>query len=394
MANIIPIRKHSKPANIPSSYRPISLLSCLGKIYERLILSRIQAFLTEREIIPNHQFGFRHGRSTVHQLARVSGKIKECLTQKKSAGMLSVDLQAAFDTIWHAGLMHKLMDLDLPLYLVKLIHSFLQDRKFQVKVGGSTSTPRSIQAGVPQGAVLSPTLFNIYISDIPMIPEVEISQFADDTAILAWSHKTSAVINKLQRASKKLLSYFNRWRIRINGNKSVACLFTKKTAQRHIPNTMVAIGQDEVEWSHNLKYLGLYLDKRLTYKTHVENIVQKTERLVRVLYPLINRKSKLSLQNKVMLYKVIFRPTMSYACPIWSKCARTHLDKLQISQNKILKMMLNVHWRTSTRLVHESCGVEMLKEFIERLTQSFWQRSQFSTDDEIVRIYEKYYNIM
>lgn len=168
IANVICIRKPGKPANLADSYRPISLLSCLAKILEKLLLSRIQTFLKDRQILPSYQFGFRNGRSTVHQLARVSGKIGEHLKKRQSAGILCVDLQAAFDKVWHNGLIHKLCEIGLPVYLVKIILSFLTDRSFQVKIGNSTSGAQSLLAGVPQGAVLSPTLFNIYTSTISL----------------------------------------------------------------------------------------------------------------------------------------------------------------------------------------------------------------------------------
>lgn len=218
--------------------------------------------------------------------------------------------------------------------------------------------------------------------------EVEVAQFADDTALIAYSYKTSAIINKLQKASQKLLTYFHKWRICINGNKSEACLFTKKIAERHRPQASVRVNLDEVEWKNSLKYLGLHLDKRLTFKTHIEKTIEKSERLIRSLYPLINRRSRLSQVNKILLYKTVFRPMITYACPVWASCAKTHIHRLQILQNKILKMMLKLHWRTSTRLVHETSEIEMIKDNIDRITQNFWNRCQVNEDRDIAQIYE------
>lgn len=121
------ICKPCKPPRFVESYRPISLLSCVSKIFERIILSRLNEHLDENNIIPNHQYGFRTGKSCTHQLFRLTNIIKDNLISRKSTGLLSLDLKAAFDSVWHQGLLHKLYILRFPIYLIKLIQSFLSD---------------------------------------------------------------------------------------------------------------------------------------------------------------------------------------------------------------------------------------------------------------------------
>lgn len=142
--------------------------------------------------------------------------------------MLSIDLKAAFESVWHDGLIHKLVVLQLPMYLIKIIQSFLKDREFKVQVGNHLSRGRLVESGAPQGACLSPDLFNVFLYDIPKNYDAMLAQFADDTAVLSSSFRTSAVVNKLQKASNSLCRYFNKWRIRVNELKSEAILFTKK----------------------------------------------------------------------------------------------------------------------------------------------------------------------
>lgn len=144
-----------------------------------------------------------------------------------------------------------------------------------------------------------------------------LAQFADDTALLAYSHSTPAVIEKLQNAANKLCRYFKPWRVRVNGPKSEAILFTRKRANRHRPRSCVSVAGVDVEWGQVIKYLGLILDPKLTFSRHVDSIIVKTDKMIKCLYPLINRGSKLCHSNKILLYKSLFRPTISYASQIW-----------------------------------------------------------------------------
>lgn len=380
------IRCICKPGKTPSavdSYRPISLLSCISKLFERILKSRLNVFLEDNEVIGVHQYGFRPGRSCTHQLLRMKKLIRSQLTSKRTTGMLSIDLKAAFESLWHDALIHKLKLLDFPLYMIKMIQSFLNGRKFLVTVGNYLSAERLVESGAPQGAVLSPDLFTIYLHDIPTNFDATLVQFADDTSVLAFSHKTSAVVNKLQSASNSLCRYFKKWRIRTNDLKSEAMLFTRKTAERHAPGNHLRVGLGEIPWKQTSKQLGLTFDSKLKFKEHIEVALLKGERLIRSLYPLIHRRSKLSLQNKVLLYKTIFRPTVLYAAPIWMDCAATHLKRIQVFQNKVLKIILNKPMRTPTFEVHEQTNVEMVNDYLLKVNESFTRNCRNNINPDI-----------
>src|SRR6201999_1349547 len=115
--------KPGKLTTLVDSYRPISLLTCISKIFERVILEEINRFTSDNEVIKPHQFGFRPGKSCTHQLYRITRHVKSLITRKKSVGMLSIDLKAAFDSVWHAGILHKMQELQFPIYLIKVIKS-------------------------------------------------------------------------------------------------------------------------------------------------------------------------------------------------------------------------------------------------------------------------------
>ena len=180
-------------------------------------------------IIPE-QFGFVPGKSCVQQLFRVSRLIRLAMLRRMSVGMLRLNLRAAFDMLWHQGLLHKLFVMGLPPFLLRFVRSLLTYRRFCLKINGVRSTSRPVVAGVPKGAMVSPTLFNCYLQDVPRRPpDVDIAEFADDTALISASHRTSAIHRRLQVASNSYVRYFQKWKVHVNGAKFKATLLTRKT---------------------------------------------------------------------------------------------------------------------------------------------------------------------
>jgi len=377
-AKIIPIPKPNKDNKIPSSYRPISLLPCLSKLFERCILTRITNFLDDNNIIQNEQFGFRKSHSTCHQTRRMRNLIHDSFNAKKSTGLVLLDLEKAFDTIWHNGLIFKMSKLNFPKYLIQIIHSFLSNRFFYVSVEEAFSPKFHIIAGVPQGAVLSPTLFNIFLFDIPKFFRCHLSLFADDTALLTSSSKPGPIIKRLQSSLKKLQNYYVKWKIKMNPSKTQCIYFTKKRKPSNLPSTGLKVEDITVEWSKNVKYLGLMFDSRLTFGSQFEVTCSKASKYIKILYPMINRKSQLSVANKILLYKAVFRAILSYGAPVWSECAKTHINKLQVIQNKCLKLALGLPFYTSTDFVHENAKVERFSDYCHRLSSKFFFNCQFS----------------
>lgn len=178
-----------------------------------------------------------------------------------------------------------------------------------------------VTAGVPQGSVLGPTLFNLYINDIPKHKDVDIGLFADDTAIFASSYRTDTITNRLEAHTKRILHFFEKWKISANKAKTEAILFTKR---RPILPRNIKVGNTSVSWSESVKYLGVTLDRKLTFTKHITNLSHKGNAALVSLYPLINRNSCLSTSNKLLIYKAIVRPAITYACPVWSFTCKTN----------------------------------------------------------------------
>lgn len=325
----------------PSSYRPISLLSSLSKLLERILLKRLNKHIDDNDLIPNHQFGFRKAHSTTQQLYRVTRLVKMNLARHKSTGMTTLDIEKAYDTTWHDGLIHKMLKFKFPLPLIKIIKSFLSNRYFYVQIYGENSSQFLIPAGLPQGSSLSPSLYNLYTSDLKVPRNTTIAQFADDTAIITSHSRAQPIINTIEESFKAISQYYFQWKIKINESKSKSIFFTRRRAKRFLPHRKLQLNNNEIPWSNSIKYLGMELDKKLTYSKHIGCTKLKALSYIRILYPFINRKSKLNFGNKLLIFKNIFHPMLLYASPVWGNCSNTHLHTLQTTQNKILKLILN-----------------------------------------------------
>lgn len=382
-AKVIPIPKSGKDLCLATSYRPISLLNSLSKIFEKAIVKRIKDHLCANDILPNEQFGFRNDHSTNHQLLRVSKMIKNSLSKKESTGLLTFDIEKAFDSVWHGALLYKMLKQKFPMYLIKLIQSFLSNRSFAVSIQGASSRKYKILAGVPQGSVLSPTLYNLFTSDLNF-SKCEKGMFADDTTIQFSSKNPTKIVKNLNLACKELSNYSTKWKIKLNHGKTKAAFFTRRKALKWYPTEKVCALNSKIPWDNSIKTLGLTFDKTLTFKKHVDLTVDKALKLLAMLYPLLNHKSKLNQTNKLTVFKAIIRSTLLYACPVWNDCAEVHLNKLQLIQNKCLKIIFNLPRNHPTHDLHRIAKVATIKDHVNKITQNFRKKLPLS-ENQLIR---------
>lgn len=369
---IIPIPKPYKNHSNAENYRPISLLTSLSKILEKLILKRLNSYLQKTQIIPLHQFGFIKHVSTAHQLLRLSEYIHTAYQNKHHTVVSFLDISQAFDRVWHEGLLYKLRTMGTPTYLVKVIKSFLTDRSFTVSVENHISNPRKILAGLPQGSPLSPTLFNIYTADIPTTIHTQLAQFADDTAIYKSSHSLKIITDRIQHHLNKIDNWSTLWKIKLNPSKSTAKIFSLRPFAHPPP---LHINKHTIPWTsqnQTVKYLGLNFDTRLNWKTHITLKQQQAKIKIAQLKPLINFKSCLSLTNAITLYKAIVRPLMLYACPIWTNASISNINKLQVVQNRFLRLATKAPWFISNAQLHKELNISPIIKHIAHLSNNFY----------------------
>jgi hypothetical protein len=386
VAKIIMIPKPGKDLSSPLNYRPISLLNSLGKLFEKIILKRLNHQLRELKVIRDEQFGFKRGHSTTHALLRSVERITHGFNYRKATVTLFLDIERAFDKVWTTGLIAKLIQANISPHLIHILHSYLQHRSFFVTLSNSSSNLHPILAGVPQGSLLGPTLFNIFINDIPFIPSdsnVALSIYADDTSISVRSGSVDLAVRKLNTSLALLQPWLQKWRIKINTQKSTVTLFSRRRSHLRGSVSAVKLFNENIPWTKETKYLGVTLDSTLNFKSHISRILQKLNLRLRQLFPILNRSSAIDINLALTIYKSLLRSIMTYACPVWGFAAPSHIKKLQTFQNKVLRIITKLPRVTPTVTLHEQTGIPPISTHIKSLTTALYLKSATSTNIHI-----------
>jgi hypothetical protein len=377
IADIILLPKPGKNLKLPENHRPISLLPTMSKILERAIKSRLQIIIDEKKLIPDEQHGFRKGHSTIHQLLRTTEYIKDALNHRKFTIGLFLDIAKAFDKVWIEGLIVKLSRAEVDLPMIKILNSFLTRRQFSVKYHGTKSSIRFTRAGVPQGSVLAPILYNLYTRDIPIPTNTSarsciVAQYADDTAILARSIQHNQATKLVQLAANEISKWCDKWRIKINTEKSAAIIFCHRSDRLCKSRQSIVMNNKTIPWSKTVKYLGLHLDKELSFFKHISE-KDREARIVRArLLPMLGSRSKVSTRGKLLLLTAIIRPIMSYACSIWAHGSPNLTKKLQRVQNVVLRTITGAPNYVRETTLHRDLEIETLEEHIKKLATKFF----------------------
>jgi hypothetical protein len=382
-ADVIGIRKPGKHASQPTSYRPISLLKIFGKIYERLLLKRLKDHLESRGILIPEQFGFRARHSCPQQVLRITEHIHHNFRLHRRStptGAIFLDVAKAFDKVWHSGLIYKLYELHMPDRLVLIIREYLRDRSFRYRVEGTHSRPHLIRAGVPQGSVLAPTLFSIYVNDIPRTPHVQLALYADDTALYTTARQPQVILDRLQSAIDTLGDWFRKWRIEVNPEKSAAMYFSLAPNSRASALPSIKLFDRRIPWEKTVKYLGVTLDPRLSFGPHIKIVRDRAAFVLGRLHSLIRKSSKMSLRNKVTLYKTCIRPIMTYASPVFAHAAMTHLRKLQVLQNRFMRRATGAPWFVRNENLHIDLELPTIAQYMKLASQRFFETASAHTN--------------
>lgn len=292
--------------------------------------------------------------------------------------MVLLDVEKAFDSVWHDGLVAKMYKLKFPKYLTKMIKSYLEDRKAYVSFSKSVSETFTIPAGVPQGSILAPFLFNLFINDVEKPKDCELAIYADDTALTAEATKgnPTCVTRRLVKGFKKIRDFYAEWRIKINGTKTEFIMFSKSPKLRkRMKKKEIEIDGVKFNWKNSVKYLGVHLNQTLNFKTHIEAVIRSAKKIMSILFCLIKRNSKLSERSKVYVYKTYIRPILTYAGTIFHNCPKTYFKKLQILQNKCLRMALNAPYYTKTGNLHAQAKTPTIEDFIQNNADRFYSKA-------------------
>ena len=339
-AIVIPLLKHGKPATDPTSYRPIALTNCLCKIMEKILNKRLNLYIERNQSFTHTQSGFRASHSTLDALIRLEHSAREAILERKFCVAVFLDIEKAFDSVWHHGLLSKIHNLKLTGHLPKFIQNFISLRKINARIGSTMSSSSPLFSGVPQGSVLSPTLFNIFINDIfSNIPaEVNSSLYADDGAI--WITDSSLILacNKIQLALNSIEEWSSKWGLTFNvSDKTKAIIFTNK---RNTDYPTLYLHNTPIPYKKSIKFLGLIFDHHLTWNEHISNLQNRCKKDIQLLSLISYHNFGADFTTLRKLYTSLIIPKLDYAGFVFDMAAETHLKKLDRIQFAAIRVIV------------------------------------------------------
>ena len=323
-ANVIPIHKKDLTTSV-KNYRPVSLLSVISKVFERIVFKHIYNFFKENFILNSYQSGFQSGMSTVTQLLEINHQFCKAIDEHKEIRVVFLDIRKAFDKVWHKGLLYKLSLSGINGNLLAWITDYLSNRMQRVVLNGQHSCWKTIDAGVPQGSVLGPLLFLLYINDITsQIKNVNIRLFADDTCLFIDVDDRINTALQLEEDLETINLWGEQWLVDFAPEKTKSLIISNK--RDAYKNPSVKFGGHPVEEVSEHTYLGLLFTSKMSWNSHINNVAIKTRKKMNLMIPLkfkLDRKSLESMLNSFVI------SSMSYAIEIWGCTYDSQLLKLE-----------------------------------------------------------------
>jgi len=369
LAMVIPIFKKGDKTKCPN-YRPISLLSNISKIFERIMYNRIESFLNANSILYQHQYGFRKKYSTDHAILSIVEQIKTNLDNKTFSCGVFVDLEKAFDTVNHKILLSKLSHIGVDNLANKWLTSYLSNRSQCVAVNGAKSDYSKISCGVPQGSILGPLLFSIYINDMhKSVNKSTVFHFADDTNLL-FSHKNPKELKKTMNKELKLLfEWLCANRLSLNVGKTEFIIFRppKMSLKDRI---VLTLNKSKIYESRKIKYLGLIIDDRLSWKFHINELCKKLNRSIGMLYKIRQYCPTTVLKS---LYHSLFSSHLSYGLAVWGNADLIYLDKISKLQKRAVRAITFADYRASSLPILKKLEILSVKDLFEyKVSSLMW----------------------
>ena len=353
IARVLPIFKKGDK-NDPSNYRPISLLSTVGKVFERVIHKYLHNFLVSNDLLYKYQCGFLPNNSTVYQLLEIYHNICMNLESKENTCLVFCDVSKAFDRVWHKGLVVKLRAHGIRDQLLTFLENYLSNRIQCVFVNNATSDFRTVTAGVPQGSVLGPLMFLVYMNDIAD-NLLSISRlFADDTSMSASSQINNEIKTKLDTDLATVIDWAKKWKVTFNPSKTEVIFIGNCPENFHINFGNTPINPTEVH-----KHLGITFSSNGKWSVHIDNICKSAFKEINIIKKLKYTLSRSAL-NKI--YNTFILPILEYACEVWDGCTKFDEDKLEKVHLEAARVVTGLPIFASRESLYFETGWETLKE--------------------------------
>lgn len=342
-AKVVPIYKKNDKFDV-GNFRPVSVLSCMSKILERIVYDQLENYLKRFDILYEHQSGFRPGFSTGSCLIHLTDYIKERTSTGNYTGMILLDLQKAFDTVDHKILCSKLKSIGLNPNSITWFKSYLNSRSQIVSINGTSSKPMDVTCGVPQGSILGPLLFLIYVNDMKSAINCKLLLYADDSALIVSDKDVDFIEKSLSSELNNVRQWLIDNKLSLHLGKTESILFGSIKKLKIRPTLKISCDGQDINGSNSVKYLGALFDQTLKGQQMATNILGKANSRLKFLY----RQSKLLDQgSRRTLSTALILSHFDYACTSWYSSLPSALKlKLQTCQNKIARFVLNLGQRS------------------------------------------------
>ena len=369
IAKVIPIYKSADPS-ILKNYRPISLLPAFSKLLEKIMYDKLLNFLTAKNVLYKHQYGFRSKHSTIHPIIHLLNHCASSASKPDPEFTLAVlcDLSKAFDVIDHDILLTKLRNYGVRGIANDWFRSYLSDRKQFVEINGIKSKMVPIQIGVPQGSILGPLLYLIYVNDIGNSCNGNILSFADDTTLyMSNSDFTELYANANQQANA-LYQWFCANKLSLNANKTKYIVIRPKHMKECLSQHSIHIGNTELDRIGNdcsaqsIKFLGMYIDENLTWKKHISEVTKKVSR---ALFSLKQVKHTLPLDSLRTLYFALIHPHLSYGITAWGNADKNIIKQVISMQKRAIRIIHNAPYNSHTDPKFKKSRILRLNDLFE-----------------------------
>lgn len=322
-SHVMPLFKKGDK-NTVSNYRPISLISCVGKVMERVVFKYLYNYMHINNLIYQKQSGFLPGHSTVFQLIDLYNQICSAFDERKSTCIIFCDISKAFDRVWHSGLIFKLKQYGIEGNVLNWISCYLKNRSQKCFVGSSFSDKKVIKAGVPQGSVLGPLFFLIYVNDITY-SLLSISRlYADDSSLAVSSNNIDYIERTLNHDLLLISKWAERWLVNFNPSKTEVMFLT--LAKNVNIKPYLTFNNIQLDYVKNHKHLGVTLSDDGTWHAHISNIASSASKVLGTMKLL---KFKLKRVTLNQIYISYLRPILEYASILWDNCTMSEKDLIE-----------------------------------------------------------------
>ena len=339
-AIVIPIAKPGKDPSIASNYRPISLTSCLCKLMEKMVNYRLNYCLRKRKVLSPYQFGSQTERSSLDSLSHVENYVKRGFERKQVTVAIFFDIQKAYDTTWRHLILKNLYNNGFRGHLPHFIKNFIYERTFQTRIENVLSDTYQLENGVPQGSVLSGTLFALAINDIAsQLPNgVQHNLYVDDFAIYYRSTNLRHLQRILNNAIQKIVAWTESVGFKLSIGKTQAIMFYKNVRWKKNQDITLTMNTSQIQFQEKVKFLGLVFDTHMNWKAHVSYIKSKCNSALNLMKKLSSTKWGAQRSTLLIIYKALVLSRLDYGSPVYGSASQAVLKTLDPIHTRGLRL--------------------------------------------------------